>query len=52
MSTLTSGTPIDDADYQVPFPFTGKFGKVTVELGDLKATLAEIIDFKIESMNY
>jgi arylsulfatase A-like enzyme len=49
---MDTGTPIDDGDYQVPFPFTGKFGKVTVELGDLKATLAEIIDFKIESMNY
>ena len=49
---LDSGTPIDDNDYQVPFAFTGTLEKVTVELGDLKATLAEIIDFKIDSLNY
>jgi arylsulfatase len=26
-------TPVDDADYQVPFPFTGKLGKVGFKLG-------------------
>jgi arylsulfatase len=28
-----TGTPVDDADYQVPFRFTGEIGKVTVKLG-------------------
>jgi arylsulfatase A-like enzyme len=27
-----TGTGVDDKDYQVPFPFTGKLGKLTVEL--------------------
>ena len=27
-----TGTPVDDGDYQVPFPFTGTLAKVTVEL--------------------
>ena len=30
---LDTGTPVDDADYQVPFRFTGTIGKVTVKLG-------------------
>ena len=30
---LDTGTPVDDQDYQVPFPFTGRIGKVTVKLG-------------------
>ena len=30
---LDNGTPVDDADYQVPFRFTGTIGKVTVRLG-------------------
>lgn len=28
---LDSGTPVDDNDYQVPFAFTGKINKVSVE---------------------
>jgi arylsulfatase len=27
-----TGTPVDDADYQVPFAFTGAFGKVTLDI--------------------
>jgi hypothetical protein len=27
-----TGTPVDDADYEVPFHFTGKLGKLTIEL--------------------
>jgi arylsulfatase len=30
---IDTGTPVDDADYQVPFPFTGTIEKVTVKLG-------------------
>jgi arylsulfatase A-like enzyme len=33
---LDTGTPVDDQDYQVPFRFTGKMGKLTVKLGPRK----------------
>jgi len=29
---MDTGTPVDDNDYQVPFRFTGKLIKVTVNL--------------------
>jgi hypothetical protein len=31
-------TPVDDKDYQVPFRFTGKLGKLTVKLGPVQLT--------------
>jgi hypothetical protein len=31
-------TPVDDKDYQVPFPFTGKVTKLTYKLGPLQLT--------------
>jgi arylsulfatase len=27
-----TGTPVDDRDYQCPFPFTGKFNKITIKV--------------------
>ncbi|HXZ17674.1 MAG TPA: arylsulfatase, partial [Roseiarcus sp.] len=30
---VDTGTSVDDSDYQVPFPFTGKLEKVTFDLG-------------------
>jgi arylsulfatase len=30
---LDTGTPVDDKDYQVPFAFTGRLQKITVDLG-------------------
>jgi arylsulfatase len=30
---IDTGTSVDDKDYQVPFPFTGKINKLTVKLG-------------------
>ena len=39
-------TAIDDNDYQVPYRFTGKLHKLTVELEPIKATLEQILDFK------
>jgi hypothetical protein len=32
------GTPVDDTDYQSPFPFTGKLDKVTIKLGPEQLT--------------
>jgi arylsulfatase A-like enzyme len=35
---IDTGTPVDDADYQVPFPFTGKIGELTIKLGPVELT--------------
>jgi arylsulfatase A-like enzyme len=32
---IDTRTPVNDADYQVPFPFTGKIDKLTFELGPI-----------------
>jgi arylsulfatase len=39
-------TPIDDHDYQVPFRFTGRLKKLTVELEPIRGTLEQILEFK------
>jgi arylsulfatase len=31
---LDTGTSVDDADYQAPFPFTGELQKITFDLGE------------------
>ena len=41
-----TGTPVDDRDYQVPFRFSGKLAKLTVELHPIRGTLAQILEFK------
>jgi len=33
-----TGTPVDDQDYQVPFPFTGKISKLTIAVEPPKLT--------------
>jgi arylsulfatase len=33
-----TGTPVDDNDYQIPFKFTGKIGKLTIALDPPKLT--------------
>ncbi len=35
---LDTGTSVDDADYQVPAPFTGKLEKITFDLGETSMT--------------
>ena len=35
---LDTGTPVDDSDYQVPFAFTGKLGKIVFDLGESSIT--------------
>jgi arylsulfatase len=32
------GTPVDDADFQSPFPFTGKLEKLTIKVGPEQLT--------------
>ncbi|WP_137176802.1 arylsulfatase [Roseomonas sp. AR75] len=46
---MDTGTPVDDADYQVPFAFTGRIGKITVNLGDSSVT-AESVDGFLRAM--
>ena len=36
-----TGTPVDDADYHLPFPFTGKIDKLTLALDPPKLTDAD-----------
>ena len=36
-----TGTPVDDQDYQVPFPFTGKIDKLTISVEPPKLTPAD-----------
>lgn len=38
---IDTGIPVDDADYRVLFPFTGKIHKLTVKLGPEELTPAE-----------
>jgi arylsulfatase len=33
-----TGTPVNDADYQVPFKFTGKINKITLTIDRPKLT--------------
>lgn len=46
---IDTRTPVNDADYQVPFPFTGKINRLTVALGPVhlsepeKMTSAKVI---------
>jgi arylsulfatase A-like enzyme len=35
---VDTGTPVDDQDYQVPFPFTGKIDQLTLKLGPEELT--------------
>jgi hypothetical protein len=35
---LDTGTPVDDADYQAPFPLIGKLEKITFDLGETLMT--------------
>jgi arylsulfatase len=37
-----TGTPVDDRDYQVPFPFTGKIKKITLTVDRPQLTPADV----------
>lgn len=40
-----TGTPVDDRDYQVPFAFTGRIARITVDLGDSSVTPESVRSF-------
>jgi arylsulfatase len=44
-----TGTPVDDADYHVPFTFTGKLARLTIQLGptQLAAPAKKAIQTKV-----
>lgn len=46
---LDTGTPVDDADYQVPFNFTGKLNRITVDLGESSVTPEALRDFQAQA---
>jgi arylsulfatase len=41
-----TGTPVNDADYQVPFVFTGKINKVTLDIDRPKLSPDDIAKLK------
>ncbi|MEO3471761.1 arylsulfatase [Roseomonas sp. CAU 1739] len=43
---IDTGTPVDDRDYQVPFAFTGRLVKVTVDLGASTVTPESLRDLQ------
>jgi arylsulfatase len=45
---MDTGTPVDDRDYQVPFNFTGRIGRITVDLGDSPVNEAAVNRFLSE----
>ncbi len=48
MSGSTPVPAVDDRDYQVPFAFTGRIGRITVDLGDGSVTPAAVRGFAEE----
>jgi len=40
---MDTGTPVDDKDYQIPFNFTGKIDKITVDLGEGPVSEASMV---------
>jgi hypothetical protein len=47
---LDTGSSVDDSDYQVPFAFTGKFKKITFDLGETSMT-PEAIKAMMEALS-
>jgi arylsulfatase len=45
---MDTGTPVDDRDYQVPFDFTGRIGRITVDLGEGTVSEESINRFLVE----
>jgi len=43
---LDTGTPVDDSDYQVPFAFTGRIVKITIDLGASTVTPQALQDLQ------
>ena len=35
---MDTGTPVDDRDHQVPFAFTGRLNRITVDIDETSAT--------------
>jgi arylsulfatase A-like enzyme len=42
---MDTGTPVDDADYKSPAVFTGKIGKITVDLGEGTVSLESMTEW-------
>jgi arylsulfatase len=46
-----AGTPVDDTDYQIPFKFTGKIDKLTIELEPPVLSASDIKKLKESESN-
>lgn len=46
-----TGSPVNDADYQIPFPFTGKLNQVTLTIDRPQLTPADIKQLEAAQMN-
>jgi len=46
-----TGTPVDDADYQVPFNFTGKINKITLTIDRPKLSTEDIKKLEMAQRN-
>jgi hypothetical protein len=46
-----TGSPVDDADYQVPFAFTGKIDKITLTIDRPQLTPEDIEKLKTAQRN-
>ena len=45
-----AGTPVDDADYQIPFPFEGTIAKITYKVDRPKLTPEEVEKLQAASL--
>ncbi|HWT08255.1 MAG TPA: arylsulfatase [Roseomonas sp.] len=45
---MDTGTPVDDRDYQVPFAFTGRIGRIAFDTGETATTPEAVIRFLSE----
>lgn len=45
---MDTGTSVDDRDYQVPFAFTGRIGRITVDLGDSPVSMEAMMSWMRE----
>jgi len=43
---MDTGTPVDGGDYQVPFAFTGRLNRITVDIGETSATPEALRDMQ------
>jgi hypothetical protein len=46
-----AGIPVDDRDYEIPFPFTGEIDKITIELESPKLSKRDVKKLRESQVN-